>query len=152
MAWDKLHKVTSSNGKVECTPGYMTETITLGAASATVVTSVLPGPYKSDMTILFKPSSNLANDITISVEHSVDGTNFIKIGQFDATAAVTGNISNDMSKIGIIDLSATGDASGGAMFLYALDSHGVSRHIRFSAVAVADESSKTGIFTVIPHF
>ena len=131
MAWDKLHKVTSSNGKVECTPGYMTETITLGAASATVVTSVLPGPYKSDMTILFKPSSNLSNDITI---------------------AVTGNISNDMSKIGIIDLGATGDASGGAMFLYALDSHGVSRHIRFSAVAVADESSKTGIFTVIPHF
>lgn len=151
MAWDKLHKVISSNSKVECTPGYATETITLGGAGATVTTSILPGPYKSDMTILFKPSAALAGDATVKIQHSINGTDFTTIGQFDTFTVATTDISHDMSTIGIIDQDVVAEENG-LMFLYALDSHGLSRNIRFSVTHVSNDSAKTGVFTVIPHF
>ena len=150
MAWDRFHKTINSDGRAECTTGYMSETITL-ANAGTARTSILPGPYKSDMTILFKPSGALANDATVKVEHSVDGTTFITIGQFDTFTPATTDISHDMSIIGITDASAVAEENG-SMFLYALDSHGSSRHIRFSVTSVGDDSGETGVFSVIPHF
>ena len=150
MAWDRFHKTINSDGKVECTTGYMSETITL-ANAGTARTSTLPGPYKSDMTILFKPSTTLAGDATVKVEHSINGTDFFPVGQFDTFTPATTDISHDMSIIGITDVTAVAEEDG-SMFLYALDSHGSSRGIRFSVTSVGNDSSKTGVFSVIPHF
>ena len=150
MAWDRFHKTIDGNGKVECTTGYMSETVTLTNAG-TVRTSILPGPYKSDMTILFKPSGTLAGDATVRLEHSVNGTDFFPVGQFDTTTIATTDISHDMSIIGITDASQVAEEDG-SMFLYALDSHGASRGIRFSVTSVGNDSARTGVFSVIPHF
>ena len=79
MAWDSIHKVVGRNGQVTMTPGYLSETITLGN-NADATTSHLPYPVKSDFTILVIISdaggaANMAADAYLQVEHSFDGTN-----------------------------------------------------------------------------
>ena len=51
MAWDRIHRTVGGNGQVTMTPGYLSETITLGN-DADASTSHLDYPTKSDATIL----------------------------------------------------------------------------------------------------
>ena len=154
MAWDRFHKTINSNGGVECTTGYMSETITLGD-NADASTSYIPGPLNSDVTILAIFSADLGSvstDTYVQVEHSVDNSTWVKSGVFDTTTVATTDISHDMSKIAVIDDSAQGEDDG-VMMLYLLDSHGAARYTRFTIKANGqDESSKTCTFHIIPHF
>ena len=157
MAWDTKHKVYNSTGSVEMTTGYFSETITLGN-NADASTSALPGPVKSDMTILIIFSHDITVDTYIQVEHSLQslplGTWF-KQGAFEEDASVDhDDISKNMAKLGAIDASIMGDlSSNGMMLLYDIDTHGTGRHVRFTVKANGqNESSKTATFYVIPHF
>ena len=74
MAWDKWHKTYNyTTGSVTMTPGYLTETITLGD-DADASTSYLPTPINSDATILAIFDRDITVDTYIQVEHSVDGS------------------------------------------------------------------------------
>jgi hypothetical protein len=153
MAWDRLHKTVGANGQVTMTPGYLSETITLGD-DADSSTSYLDYPTKSDATILVKFSADLAADTYVQVEHSWDNSTWIKIGDFegDTTIAVD-DISKNMAKIAAYDISAVDDLSGGAMMMYDIDTHGAAPYTRFTIKANgADESAKTAAFYYIPHF
>lgn len=152
MAWDRIHRTVGDNGQVTMTPGYLSETISLDD-NRNVSTSPLDYPVKSDITILVKFGSDLAADTYVQVEHSWDGTTWIKQGQFEEDATVDhDDISKDMSKISAIDDSLV-DSSDGMMMLYDLDSHGTSKYIRFTVIANGqDESSNTAIFYLFPHF
>ena len=79
MAWDKIHKSVNSDCGVTMTPGYLSETITLGN-DADASTSHLPYPIKSDVTVLVKFSADITADTYVQVEHSWDGTTWIKEG------------------------------------------------------------------------
>ena len=85
MAWDKLHKTTNSDGKQEFTVGYASETITLGD-DADSSTSILPRPITSDITVLVVFSAELTGtgDTYIQVEHSWNGTTWVKQGEFES--------------------------------------------------------------------
>ena len=151
MAWDRFHKTINSDGKVECTTGYMSETITLGN-NADSSTSYIPGPLNSDVTILAIFSADLGGDTYVQVEHSIDISTWVKSGVFDSTTVATTDISHDMSKIALIDDSAQGEDDG-VMMLYLLDSHGAGRYTRFTVKANGvNESTKTCAFHIIPHF
>ena len=151
MAWDRFHKTINSDGKVECTTGYMSETITLGN-NADSSTSYIPGPLNSDVTILAIFSADLGGDTYVQVEHSIDNSTWVKSGVFDSTTVATTDISHDMSKIALIDDSAQGEDDG-VMMLYLLDSHGAGRYARFTVKANGvNESTKTCAFHIIPHF
>ena len=152
MAWDRIHSTIGSNGQVTMTPGYLSEQITLGN-DEDASTSHLPYPTKSDATMLVVFSADLSADTYVQLEHSIDGTTWIKQGQFEEDATVDhDDISKDMSKISAIDDSLV-DSSDGMMMLYDLDSHGTSKYIRFTVIANGqDESSNTAIFYLFPHF
>ena len=95
MAWDRIHRSVGGNGQVTMTPGYLSEQITLGN-DADATTSVLDYPIKSDITILAKFSADLAADTYVQVEHSWDGTTWIKQGQFEEDGSVD---HDDFSKV-----------------------------------------------------
>jgi hypothetical protein len=153
MAWDRIHKTIGSNGQVTMTPGYLSETITLGD-DADASTSAIDYPIKSDMTVLAKFSADLAADTYVQVEHSWDGTTWIKIGDFEGdTSVAVDDISKNMAKVAAYDISAVADLSGGAMMMYDIDSHGMANYTRFTVKANGqDESSKTCVFYLFPHF
>ena len=67
MAWDRIHKVIGSNGQVTMTPGYLSETITLGN-DADSSTSPFDYPLKSDITVLAKFSGDLIADTYVQIE------------------------------------------------------------------------------------
>ena len=152
MAWDRIHKSVDSNGAVTMTPGYLSETITLGN-NADASTSHFPYPVKSDVTMLVRFSGDLAVDTYVQVEHSWDGSNWIKQGQFEEDASVDhDDLSKDMAKIAGIDDSLNTE-SDGMMMLYDVDSHGMANYTRFTVKANgANESSKTATFYLFPHF
>ena len=103
MAWDKIHRSVNSDGGVSMTPGYYSETITLGN-DADASTSVLDTPIKSDTTILVKFSADITADTYVQVEHSWDGTTWIKEGNFEEDNSVDhDDLSKDMSKISALD-------------------------------------------------
>ena len=157
MAWDTKHKVYNSTGSVEMTTGYYSETITLGN-NTDASTSALPGPVKSDMTILLIFSRDITVDTYIQIEHSLQsrplGTWF-KQGNFEEDASVDhDDISKNMAKLAAIDASIMADLRyNGMMLLYDIDTHGTGRHVRFTVKANGtDESDTTATFYVIPHF
>jgi len=152
MAWDSLHRTVDSNGKVSCTPGYLSERITLGN-NADASTSTIPGPINSDMTVLAVFSSDLLTDTYVQVEHSIDGSTWIKQGEFEEDASVDhDDISKNMAKLAGIDDSLTTE-NNGLMMLYALDSHGMGRFTRITVKANGqNESTKTCTFYIVPHF
>ena len=153
MAWDKIHKSVNSDGGVTMTPGYLSETITLGN-DADASTSHLPYPIKSDVTVLVKFSADITADTYVQVEHSWDGTTWIKEGNFEEDNSVDhDDISKDMAKISAIDTVVISDMSDGVMMLYDIDSHGAANYTRFTVKANGvNESSKTATFYLFPHF
>tara|TARA_R100001594_G_scaffold147745_1_gene201347 strand:- start:1134 stop:1607 length:474 start_codon:yes stop_codon:yes gene_type:complete len=157
MAWDSMHKLVGSNGQVTMTPGYLSETITLGN-NTDATTSHLPYPVKSDFTILVILSdgdgdADMSADTYLQVEHSFDGTTYVKRGDIEVDAIVsTDDISTNMAKIGVIDVSR-GAESDGMMFMYKVDTHGMSPYTRFTIKANGiDESGNSASFYIIPHF
>ena len=152
MAWDRFHKTIGGNGQVTMTTGYLSETIAL-ANDADVSTSHIPYPVKSDATMLVVFNSDLADDTYVQVEHSVDGSTWVKQGEFEEDGGVDhDDISKNMSKISAIDDSLV-DSSNGMMMLYDIDTHGASGYMRFTVKANGqDESSNTATFYFIPHF
>ena len=152
MAWDRSHKTIGSNGQVTMTPGYLSETITLGN-NADASTSVLDYPIKSDMTVLAKFSADLEADTYVQIEHSWDGTTWVKQGEFEEDGGVDhDDISKNMAKISAIDDSLVSEDEG-VMMMYDIDSHGMANYTRFTVKANGqDESSKTCIFYLFPHF
>ena len=152
MAWDRIHKTIGSNGQVTMTPGYLSETITLGN-NADASTSVLDYPIKSDMTVLAKFSADLGADTYVQVEHSYDGTTWFKEGNFEEDGGVDhDDISKNMAKIAGIDDSLTAE-NNGLMMLYDVDTHGMATYTRFTVKANGqDESSNHVTFYIIPHF
>ena len=153
MAWDKIHRSVNSDGGVSMTPGYYSETITLGN-DADASTSVLDTPIKSDTTILVKFSADITADTYVQVEHSWDGTTWIKEGNFEEDNSVDhDDLSKDMSKISALDTVVISDMSDGVMMLYDIDSHGAANYTRFTVKANGtNESSKTCAFYLFPHF
>ena len=153
MAWDKIHRSVNSDGGVSMTPGYYSETITLGN-DADASTSVLDTPIKSDTTILVKFSADITADTYVQVEHSWDGTTWIKEGNFEEDNSVDhDDLSKDMSKISALDTVVISDMSDGVMMLYDIDSHGAANYTRFTVKANGvNESSKTATFYLFPHF
>ncbi len=146
-----MHKVVGSNGQITHTPGYYTETITLGD-NADSSTSHIPYPVKSDFTVLAKFSADLAADTYVQVEHSVDGSTWFKQGQFETGTPATSDISNDMAKIAAIDDSEVTEGDG-IMMMYAVELHGMSKFTRFTVKANGqNESTKTVTFHIMPHF
>ena len=152
MAWDRIHKTIGSNGQVTMTPGYLSETITLGN-NADASTSVLDYPIKSDMTVLAKFSADLEADTYVQIEHSWDGTTWVNQGEFEEEGGVDhDDISKNMAKISAIDDSLVSEDEG-VMMMYDIDSHGMANYTRFTVKAHGqDESSKTCIFSLFPHF
>ena len=152
MAWDRIHKTIGSNGQVTMTPGYLSETITLGN-NADASTSVLDYPIKSDMTVLAKFSADLEADTYVQIEHSWDGTTWVKQGEFEEDGGVDhDDISKNMAKISAIDDRIVSEDEG-VMMMYDIDSHGMANYTRFTVKANGqDESSKTCIFYLFPHF
>jgi hypothetical protein len=152
MAWDRFHKTVGGNGQVTMTTGYLSETITLGDATTDASTSHIPYPVKSDATILAVFSADLLTDTYVQVEHSVDGSTWIKQGQFETETPGTDDISHDMSKLAALD-DSTQTENTGVMMLYDIDSHGASGYMRFTVKANGqDESTKTATFYFLPHF
>lgn len=152
MAWDRMHKVIGVNGQVTMTPGYLTETITLGD-DADASTSHLPISLNSDATILAIFSRDITVDTYIQVEHSVDGSTWVKMGEFEEDTVDHDDISKNMAKIAAIDASIMGVLTGGMMMLYDIDSHGASPYMRFTVKANGtDESNTECQFHFIPHF
>ena len=152
MAWDSMHESIDSNGAVTITPGYLSETITLGN-NADASTSHVPYPVKSDITMLVKFSADIGADTYVQVEHSWDGSTWIKQGQFEEDNSVDhDDLSKDMAKIAGIDDSLNTEADG-MMMLYDVDSHGMAKYTRFTVKANGqNESSKTATFYLFPHF
>ena len=152
MAWDSMHESIDSNGAVTITPGYLSETITLGN-NADASTSHVPYPIKSDVTMLVKFSADIGADTYVQVEHSWDGSTWIKQGQFEEDSSVDhDDLSKDMAKIAGIDDSLNTEANG-MMMLYDVDSHGMAKYTRFTVKANGqNESSKTATFYLFPHF
>jgi hypothetical protein len=153
MAWDRIHRTIGSNGQVTMTPGYLSETITLGN-DADASTSPLDYPIKSDTTILVKFDNDITADTYVQVEHSWDGTTWIKEGNFEEDNSVDhDDISKDMSKISALDTVTISDMSDGVMMLYDIDSHGAANYTRFTVKANGtDESDTTATFYLFPHF
>ena len=152
MAWDRIHKTIGSNGQVTMTPGYLSETITLGN-NADASTSVLDYPIKSDMTVLAKFSADLEADTYVQIEHSWDGTTWVKQGEFEEDGGVDhDDISKNMAKISAIDDSLVSEDEG-VMMMYDIDSHGMANYTRFTVKANGqNEGGKTCIFYFIPHY
>ena len=158
MAWDSIHKVIGGNGQVTMTPGYLSETIALGN-NADASTSHLPYPVKSDFTILVILSdgdgspANMAADTYLQVEHSHDGATYVKRGDIEVDAIIsTEDISTNMAKIGVIDISI-GHESDGMMFMYKVDTHGMSPYTRFTIKANGqNETGNLANFYIIPHY
>tara|TARA_R100000458_G_C8267259_1_gene242246 strand:- start:672 stop:1130 length:459 start_codon:yes stop_codon:yes gene_type:complete len=152
MAWDSMHESIDSNGAVTITPGYLSETITLGN-NADASTSHVPYPVKSDITMLVKFSADIGADTYVQVEHSWDGSTWITQGQFEEDNSVDhDDLSKDMAKIAGIDDSLNTEADG-MMMLYDVDSHGMAKYTRFTVKANGqNESSKTATFYLFPHF
>ena len=152
MAWDRMHTVYGSNGQVTMTPGYLSETITLGN-DANASTSTIDYPTKSDATMLVVFSAELLADTYVQIEHSVNGTTWIKQGEFEEDASVDhDDISKNMAKISAIDDSLVSEDEG-LMMMYDIDSHGAAPYTRFTVVANGqNESAKTAVFYFIPHF
>ena len=115
MVWDRLHRTVNSDGRVTCTPGYLSEQITLGN-NADASTSHLDYPTKSDATILVKFSADLSADTYVQVEHSWDGVTWVKHGEFEEDATVDhDDISKNMAKIAAIDDSLVRGTSSKAI-------------------------------------
>ena len=152
MAWDRIHESIDSNGAVTMTPGYLSETITLGN-DADSSTSHLPISTKSDATILVIFGRDLSADTYIQVEHSVDGVSYVKQGELEEDASVDhDDISKNMAKLSAIDVSLVGTQKG-VMMMYQMDSHGAAPYTRFTVKANGqDESGTTATFYFIPHF
>ncbi len=153
MAWDRFHKVThASRGSITMTPGYYSETITLGD-DADASTSAIPFPIKSDYTILATFSADLATDTYIMVEHSVDGSTWVKQGEFEEDGSVDhDDITKNRAKMAAVDDSLTAE-NNGIFWLYDLDDNCKGMKTRFTVAANGqDESSKTCEFQLIPHF
>tara|TARA_R100001594_G_scaffold148016_2_gene202211 strand:+ start:327 stop:791 length:465 start_codon:yes stop_codon:yes gene_type:complete len=154
MAWDKWHKTYNyTTGSVTMTPGYLSETITLGD-DADASTSYLPISINSDATILAIFSRDIGTDTYIQVEHSVDGSTWVKMGEFEEDPSVDhDDISKNMAKIAAIDASIMDSLTGGMMMLYDIDTHGASPYMRFTVKANGtDESNTDCTFHFIPHF
>ena len=152
MAWDRFHRTEDSNGRVSITPGYLSETITLGN-DADASTSHLPVSTKSDATILVIFGRDLNADTYIQVEHSFNGVDWIKQGEFEEDGSVDhDDISKNMAKIAAIDDSLVTETDG-VMMLYKMDSHGAGLYTRFTVKANGqDESANVAFFYFIPHF
>jgi hypothetical protein len=134
------------------TPGYYSETITLGD-DADASTSAIPFPIKSDYTILATFSADLATDTYIMVEHSVDGSTWVKQGEFEEDGSVDhDDITKNRAKMAAVDDSLTAE-NNGIFWLYDLDDNCKGMKTRFTVAANGqDESSKTCEFQLIPHF
>ena len=152
MAWDRFHKTIGGNGQVTMTTGYLSETIALGD-DADASTSHIPYPVKSDATMLVVFNSDLADDTYVQVEHSVDGSTWVKQGEFEEDGGVDhDDISKNMAKISAIDDSLV-DSSNGMMMLYDIDTHGASGYMRFTVKPNGTDLSNTECqFHFIPHF
>ena len=152
MAWDKMHRSVNGNGAVTMTPGYYSETITLGD-DADASTSALDVPIKSDYTVFATFSNDLATDTYVQVEHSIDGSTWIYYGQFEEDGTVDhDDITKSRAKIAAIDDSLVQEGTG-MFLLYDIDENCKGRYTRFTVKANGqDESSKTCLFQLIPHF
>ena len=147
-----MHKSINSNGAVTMTPGYYSETITLGN-NADSSTSILNVPVKSDYTILATFSAELSADTYIQVEHSVDGSTWIAQGVIEEDSSVDhDDITKNRAKIAAVDISLTSEDDG-IFWLYDLDDNCKGMKTRFTVKANGqNESSKTCLFQLIPHF
>lgn len=160
MAWDSLHKTYSAeSGQINdraviMTPGYLSEAITLGNNADASTSIITPLAMNSDMTILVVFSRDLAADTYVQVEHSVNGTVWIKKGEFEEDGSVDhDDIAKNMAKISALDTSLIDTATEGVMMLYDIDSHGVSKFMRFTIKANGqDESANQATFYIFPHF
>ena len=163
MAWEKMHRTVGSNGEVTMSPGYYEETVTLGN-NADASTSALDFPIKSDITILATFSGDLSaaggtfsgdltGDTYIQVEHSIDGTTWVKQGVLEEDGSVDhDDITRNRAKMAAVDDSLTAE-NNGIFWLYELDSNCKGLFTRFTVKANGgNESAKTCKFQLISHF
>tara|TARA_R110001583_G_scaffold40747_7_gene130006 strand:+ start:9687 stop:10145 length:459 start_codon:yes stop_codon:yes gene_type:complete len=152
MAWEKMHRTVGSNGEVTMSPGYYEETVTLGN-NADASTSALDFPIKSDITILATFSGDLTGDTYIQVEHSIDGTTWVKQGVLEEDGSVDhDDITRNRAKMAAVDDSLTAE-NNGIFWLYELDSNCKGLFTRFTVKANGgNESAKTCKFQLISHF
>jgi hypothetical protein len=154
VAWDDMHRVVGLNGQISMTPGFLSETITLGNnadSSTSIITNIATN---SDVTVLVQFGRDLAADTYVQIEHSINGTTWFKKGEFEEDNTVDhDDISKNMAKISALDTSLIDTANEGVMMLYDIDSHGVSRFMRFTVKANGqDESANEATFYLLPHF
>jgi uncharacterized phage-like protein YoqJ len=87
------------------------------------------------------------------VEHSINGTTWIKQGEFEEDAGVDhDDITKNMAKLSAIDDSLV-DSSDGMMMMYNIDKSGMAPYTRFTVKANGqNESSNHATFFLLPHF
>jgi len=152
MAWERIHKTINANGGVSIETGYLKQRIVLGN-NADSSTSYLPVPTKSDATILAKFTADLSADTYIQIEHSINGSVWIKQGEFEEDGTVDhDDISKNMAKIAAIDDSLVSEDEG-VMMLYDIDTHGAAPYTRFTVKANGQDERLVSVdFWFIPHY
>tara|TARA_R110000824_G_scaffold142799_1_gene310048 strand:+ start:1235 stop:1723 length:489 start_codon:yes stop_codon:yes gene_type:complete len=162
MAWSNIHRTIGSNGQVTVNTGYWEETISLldwrtgqPDDGKRAYTSSIPISTDFSFTVLMTFNNDVTTDVSIKVEHSVDGTNWTTAAQSGTTALSTADFTGgtDISTLAVIDDSAQAENTTGYFFVYDPETHGGSRYIRFGTPdwGNIDCSAYTIKFQIIPH-
>ncbi len=162
MAWTNIHRTIGSNGQVTVETGYWEETINLldwrtgqSGDGKRAYTSPIPISVDNDFTVLMNFSNDITGDAIVKVEHSVDGTNWVRAAQSGTTVLSTSDWSGgtDISTIAIIDDGSQVENSTGYFFVYDPETHGGSKYIRFGIEDTGNHNASTHTVTwqIIPH-
>ena len=164
MAWSNIHRTVGGNGQVTVETGYWEETINLldwstGGGNPNqglaAYTSSIPISTKDDFTVLMTFSDDLTGNTNIIVEHSVDGTNWVRAAQSGTTDMSTADFTGgtDVSIIAVIQDSDQVESTTGYFFVYDAETHGSSKFTRFGLLdnGSTDDSAETVKFQIIPH-
>jgi hypothetical protein len=162
MAWSNIHRTIGSNGQVTVETGYWEETINLldwrtgqPDDGNRAYTSPIPISVDMDFTVLMTFSNDNFGDMTVKVEHSVDGTNWITAAQSGTTAMSTADFTGgtDISTLAVIDDGSQAENTTGYFFVYDPETHGGSKYIRFGIPDMGNVnlSAYTIKWQIIPH-
>ena len=162
MGWSNLHVTTNGTGGQTIETGYWEETINLldwriGQAGdgLSAYTSSIPISADKDFTVLMDFSADAPADLTVSVEHSHDGTTWTTAAQSGTTAMSTADFTGgtNISVLAVIDDGSQAENTTGYYFVYDPETHGSSKFIRFGIADPGnfDESGNTVTYRIIPH-
>tara|TARA_R110002012_G_scaffold242007_1_gene416381 strand:- start:3489 stop:3974 length:486 start_codon:yes stop_codon:yes gene_type:complete len=161
MAWENIHRTVGANGQVTVETGYWSETINLlnwadaGNNGKSAYTSTIPISSDFVFTVLMKFSADLAGDTRISVEHSVDGTEWTTAAQSGTTIMATTDFTggSNVSTLAFIDDSAQAEDTTGYYFVFDPEIHGSSKFMRFGIGdnGSANNSADTVTWKIVPN-